>query len=75
MAAPTTQTFRVDGMTCGHCAGAVAAELSAIEGVLAVNVDLDAGSATVEADRELARSDVEAAVLDAGYSLRDEVLP
>ncbi len=75
MAAPSTQTFRVDGMTCGHCSGAVAAELSAIDGVLAVDVDLDTGRAVVESDRELARSEVEAAVIEAGYSLGDEVLP
>jgi len=62
-------------MTCGHCSGAVAAELSAIDGVLAVDVDLDTGRAVVESDRELARSEVEAAVLEAGYSLGDEVLP
>jgi len=75
MAAPSTQTFGVDGMTCGHCSGAVAAELSAIDGVLAVDVDLDTGRAVVESDRELARSEVEAAVIEAGYSLGDEVLP
>ena len=39
----TTATYRVDGMTCAHCVSAVTSELTALEGVAEVSVDLDAG--------------------------------
>ena len=36
-------TYHVNGMTCGHCVSAVKDELSALDGVSAVTVDLCAG--------------------------------
>jgi copper chaperone len=42
-----TDTFQVDGMTCGHCAGAVTGELAGITGVLDVRVDVATGQVTV----------------------------
>ena len=39
----TTATYRVDGMTCAHCVSAVTSELTALDGVEEVSVDLDAG--------------------------------
>ena len=39
----TTETYRVTGMTCEHCVAAVTEELTALEGVSAVSVDLVAG--------------------------------
>jgi copper chaperone CopZ len=69
----STQTFDVIGMTCGHCASAVTEELSALEGVTGVTVDLVAGgtsSVTVETARELSPAEVTAALDEAGdYSL------
>lgn len=35
--------YRVEGMTCGHCASAVIDELSALDGVGTVSVDLSPG--------------------------------
>ena len=35
-----TTTFKVTGMTCGHCVSAVTSELSGLDGVTAVSVDL-----------------------------------
>ena len=40
---PATHSYAVTGMTCGHCVGAVSAELSALPGVEAVAVDLVSG--------------------------------
>jgi copper chaperone len=60
----TTTTYSVDGLTCGHCASAVTAELSALDGVERVDVDLSAGGTStvvVASARPLA----EAAVLEA----------
>ncbi|MGK7222623.1 heavy-metal-associated domain-containing protein [Kocuria flava] len=59
-------------MTCGHCVAAVTEELTALEGVQAVDVDLVAGGVspvTVTAERELSPSEVQEAVEEAGYSI------
>ena len=64
-----TTTFGVDGMTCDHCRHAVTAEISAIPGVQAVSVDLAAGTATVSAATAVDRTDIAAAVDEAGYTL------
>ena len=64
-----TTTFRVEGMTCDHCRNAVTSEVSAVPGVQAVNVDVEAGTVTVSADRPVERSDIAAAVDEAGYTL------
>ena len=42
-------TFTVTGMTCGHCERAVTEEISAVDGVESVTVDLATGSVTVTA--------------------------
>ena len=65
----TTETYAVVGMTCGHCVQAVTAELSRLEGVTRVDVDLDTGTATVESATPLDRTAVVAAVDEAGYEL------
>jgi copper chaperone len=47
----STQTFQVDGLTCGHCVGHVSTELKAVDGVQDVRVDLVAGgTSTVHVD-------------------------
>ena len=64
-----TETFRVEGMTCDHCRSAVTTEVSAVPGVQAVTVDIEAGTVTVCADQPVAQSDIAAAVDEAGYTL------
>ena len=66
---PVTQEFHISGMTCGHCVQAVTQELSALDGVQGVDVDLDSGTATVRSATELDRETVQAAVDEAGYEL------
>ena len=69
-AAPTiTQQFTISGMTCGHCVQAVTQELSGIEGVQGVEVDLDSGVATVRSEAKLDVAAVRDAVDEAGYEL------
>lgn len=65
----TTSTYTVAGMTCGHCVNAVTAELSAIEGVTDVAIELDTGAVTVVSDPPLDPEAVRAAVEEAGYEL------
>jgi copper chaperone CopZ len=62
-------TFTVAGMTCGHCQSAVTEEISAVDGVETVSVDLTTGTVTVTADRAVDRADIAAAVDEAGYSV------
>lgn len=64
-----TDTYDVVGMTCDHCARAVTAEVSALEGVADVHVDLTTGQVQVTADRALSTEDVRQAVEEAGYTL------
>jgi copper chaperone len=66
----TTATYTVAGMTCEHCVRAVTAEVSRLEGVTNVDVDLASGRVTVESDGPLAAADVAAAVDEAGYEVR-----
>ncbi len=40
--------LNIEGMTCGHCKKAVEDALGRVPGVTKVDVDLDAGKATVE---------------------------
>lgn len=67
-----TQTFSVEGMTCGHCVAAVTEEISAIAGVESVSIDLVVGelsTVSVDATAVLDVADVRAAVDEAGYAL------
>ena len=64
-----TSTYTVTGMTCGHCVSAVTEELSAIDGVGDVRVDLGSGVVTVTSDAPLSDEAVRAAVDEAGYEL------
>ena len=64
-----TSTYTVTGMTCGHCAGAVTREISSLDGVADVQVDLGSGAVTVTSDAPLSDDDVRAAVDEAGYEL------
>ena len=62
-------TYRVVGMTCGHCVASVTAELTKLPGVTGVDVSLDSGEVTVRSDQSLDLDDVRAAVDEAGYQL------
>ena len=68
----TTHTYRVTGMTCEHCVKAVTEELTALDGVTSVTVDLAAGGTsdvTVDSREPLDHDDVVRAVDEAGYAL------
>lgn len=61
-----TVTFRVTGMSCGHCVRAVTEELGALAGVGDVRVDLAGGTVTLTSGRPLDRAELAAAVHEAG---------
>ncbi|MFE9748899.1 heavy-metal-associated domain-containing protein [Saccharothrix saharensis] len=62
-------TFTVTGMTCGHCVASVTEEVTKIDGVTDVDVDLPTGAVKVTSTAPLAEADVRAAVEEAGYAL------
>ena len=69
-----TQDFLITGMTCGHCVSSVTEELSDLDSVAAVDVDLNVGGASrvrVSASVPLDVEKVRAAVSEAGYELVD----
>ncbi|MEY2847365.1 MAG: hypothetical protein RI885_30 [Actinomycetota bacterium] len=64
--------YLVDGMTCSHCVSSVTEELSAVEGVASVSVDLNAGGTSrvmVASAQPIPLETIRAAVSEAGYEL------
>ena len=66
----TTTIFTVNGMTCGHCVAAVTEEVSKLDRVKHVDVDLATGAVTVESDGPIDPIAFAAAVDEAGYEVR-----
>ncbi len=65
----TTSTYTVSGMTCAHCVASVTEEINELDGVRAVQVDLESGQVRITSDRELSDDSVRNAVEEAGYEL------
>lgn len=72
----TTTTYAVNGMTCGHCVGAVTEELTVLPGVTDVTIDLASegpSPVTVTSEAALSDSDIAAALDEAGdYRLAEK---
>ncbi|MEU0171359.1 heavy-metal-associated domain-containing protein [Streptomyces iakyrus] len=68
-----TTVYKVSGMTCGHCEGAVSQEISALDGVSAVTAVAKSGEVTVTSAAPLDEQAVRAAVDEAGYVLVGQV--
>ena len=64
-----TTVYKVSGMTCGHCEGAVSKEIGALGGVTAVTAVAKTGEVTVTSAAPLDEQAVRAAVDEAGYAL------
>lgn len=68
----TTTVIDVEGMTCGNCVKHVTEELTELDGVSAVDVDLNAGEVspvTVTSTAALDEAALRAAVDEAGYTV------
>ena len=63
-----TKTLKVEGMMCKMCVKHVKAALEAFEGATA-DVNLEAGTATVECPDSISVDALKAAVVDAGYEV------
>lgn len=61
------QTFNVQGMSCGHCVGAVTQAVKAVDPKAEVKVDL--GSGKVEVKSEQDREAIARAIREEGYTV------
>ena len=61
-------TYRVPGMSCGHCKQAVSEELLAVEGVESVDVDLETKLVIVRGTG-VDDAQLRAAIEEAGYEV------
>ncbi|MEU2899278.1 heavy-metal-associated domain-containing protein [Streptomyces sp. NPDC088106] len=64
-----TTVYKVSGMSCGHCEGAVSGEISALPGVSSVAAVASSGEVTVVSAAPLDEAAVRAAVDEAGFEL------
>ena len=66
----TMQTeLKIEGMMCAHCQKHVNDALTKMDGVTAVEVNLEAGTAMVTAEREIPRAEFAKVITEAGYEL------
>ena len=64
-----TTVYKVSGMSCGHCEGAVSGEISELPGVSSVEAVASTGEVTVVSAAPLEEAAVRAAVDEAGFEL------
>jgi len=64
-----TTVITVSGMTCSHCVRAVESEIGSLQGVSAVDIDLESGTVTIAGDPLPDPEALRRAVDDAGYQL------
>jgi copper chaperone CopZ len=62
----TTRTYSVPGISCDHCKRAIETEVSGVDAVESVAVDVDAKLVTVVGGDDAA---IRAAIDDAGYDI------
>ena len=64
-----TTVYKVSGMSCGHCEGAVSGEITQLAGVSSVKAVASTGEVTVVSAAPLDEEAVRAAVDEAGFEL------
>ncbi len=66
----TENTFRVEGMSCGHCKAAVEGGLKELPGVERANADVAGGTVEVSFNGSMVDTgDLEGAIEEAGYTV------
>ena len=68
MTTEATRTYIVSGMTCDHCVLSVTEEVTEVQGVASVAVDLASGELNVRGEG-FADEAIRAAVVEAGYQV------
>ena len=69
VAESTVTTYRVSGMSCGHCRTAITNAVGALDGVISVEVDIAGGLVTVTTGGEPDDAKIADAIDDAGYEV------
>jgi mercuric ion binding protein len=71
-AAGTEYQLRVDGLACPYCAYGIEKKLKQVEGVEAIDIDLNKGVVTVKCAEGVTLTEAQMAKLinDAGFTLR-----
>jgi copper ion binding protein len=64
-----TKSLKVEGMHCEHCAAAVTAAVSALQGISGVQVDLAGKSVAYETDGTTPLETIKKAIEDQGYDV------
>ncbi|MEU1005269.1 heavy-metal-associated domain-containing protein [Streptomyces tibetensis] len=62
------KTYRVSGMSCGHCAASITEEVVEVSGVTQVDVDVPTERVTVQGE-SVDDDAVRAAITEAGYEV------
>ena len=67
----TTETIKVEGMSCDHCKHAVESALANLDGVSTADVNLDAGNVKVDYDDDkVSMTNMKGAIEDQGYDAK-----
>jgi copper chaperone len=66
-----TRSIGVTGMSCGHCATAVRAEIGKLPGVTDIDVDVAAGTVRITGERLPDDAALRDAVEEAGYGFAE----
>ena len=61
------QQFQVEGMSCGHCVGAVTNAVKTLDPQAQVKVDLASGKVEVQSEQD--RAAIAAAIQEEGYKV------
>lgn len=69
MSAKTIETFNVPGVSCQHCVKAITEELTTIDGVDSVAVDIERKTVTVEHDGSVTEERLVHGLDEAGYAV------
>lgn len=64
---PVNQSFQVQGMSCGHCVGAVTRAVKALDPQAEVKVDLASGRVEVQSQQD--RAAIAQAIAEEGYEV------
>jgi len=65
----TTQTFKIEGMTCDHCVMHVTEAFKSVDGVKSAKVSLKKSAAAVKFEEPATIEAMAASVAEAGYKL------
>jgi copper chaperone len=63
------QVFKVEGMSCGHCVGAVTNAVKSVDPQAQVKVDLASGRVEVQSQQDAAA--IAKAIADEGYPVQE----